>query len=157
MKNFNEYVAESLLDLDGLENNDTTKIIHGMGVMKNVYDSYINKIEKGRDVRAIGKDIFGRKLNIGDFVIYGDTTGGWGASHYISVGVIVKIDPSNATKYGYGDLIVNTTGDFENRSIIDPEYRDDIGGGKFVSSNFHQINLKNPVIKVTEAYVKKFK
>jgi hypothetical protein len=128
-----------------------------MAVMKTAYDKYISKINNGRDVRVAGKDIFGQKLNVGDFVIYGDSTGGWGASYYISIGVIVKIDQDNAHKYGEGDLVVNTTGEFDNREIIDPKYRDNIGTRKFVSSNFHKLNPKSSVIKVTEAYVKKFK
>ena len=77
----------------------------------------------------------GNKLEVGDYVIFGDGTGGWGNKYYINAGVIVSF----YDEHNYKKCLINIYGDYK------PD--------EYCEGNTY--SFCNNVLKTTPTFIKK--
>jgi hypothetical protein len=94
------------------------------------------RLKQGNNLKQNSQtDMAGNKLEVGDYVIFGDDTGGWGNKYYINAGVIVSF----YDEHNYKKCLINIYGDYK------PD--------EFAEGNTRR--YCNTVLKTTQAFIKK--
>lgn len=130
--------ASILGDIDttisDMDNSEVIKTQNGLNFMKSIANKV--KMKQGKNLKQNSPtDMVGNKLEVGDYVIFGDGTGGWGNEYYVNAGVIVLI----YDEHNYKKCLIN----------IDGDYKPD----KYCEGNAYR--YCNNVLKTTPAFIKK--
>lgn len=129
--------ASVLGDIDttisDMDNSEVIKVQNGLNFMKSIENKV--RMKQGNLKQNSQTDMAGNKLEAGDYVIFGDDTGGWGNKYYINAGVIVSF----YDEHNYKKCLINIYGDYK------PD--------EFAEGNIRR--YCNNVLKTTPTFIKK--